>query len=117
MSEEAYGYEVWQTGSDPLTTTAGTVASGQDVEKRTPMGRVTATGKLVAWSPTAENGSENAIFLTAIAVDASAGDKQAPMIKGGTFNPELVNWPEGATDAQKAGAFDGTPISLQLPHE
>jgi hydroxyethylthiazole kinase-like sugar kinase family protein len=114
---EAYEYEVFQTGSDQMVTTAGTVTSGQNVAKRTPMGRVTATGKLVAWAPAASNGSEKAIFLSAIAVDATGADKIAPMIKTGTFNPELINWPDGVTDAQKAGAFDGTPISLQLPHE
>ncbi|MCV6612012.1 MAG: head decoration protein [Amphritea sp.] len=116
MATETYDYEVWETGSDKHATTTGTVASGQNLAKRTPLGLVAATGKFVEWNPAANDGSEVAVRLTAIAVDATGADAAAPMIKSGTFNPELVNWPGGATDVQKAGAFVGTPISLQLPN-
>jgi len=115
MGVETYENEVWETGSDKHATTSGMVASGENLAKRAPLGLVKASGKFVAWDPAASDGSEVAVRLTAIAVNASAGDKNVPMIKSGTFNPELVNWPAGATDAQKAGAFVGTPISLQLP--
>lgn len=105
----------WVTGSDSYQTTLATIASGQNLPDKTPLGQITASGKLVKWVPAANDGSEVAVHMTAYAVDASAADKQAQVIKTGTFNPELVNWPAGVTAAQKLNAFAGTPISLQLP--
>lgn len=106
----------WITGSDKVHTTAGTIASGEVLPARAPLGQVTATGKLVEWAPGASDGSEIAVYLTSSAVDASGGDLAAQVIKSGTFNPEDVAWPAGATAAQKLCAFVGTPISLQTPY-
>lgn len=106
----------WVTGSDPIQTTEVTIAAGQDLPARTPLGQVTASGALVAWDPEAEDGSEIAVYITSYAVDASAAATKAQVIKCGTFNPELVNWPADATAAQKLTAFVGTPISLQPPY-
>lgn len=105
----------WITGSQPYYTALGTVASGEDLLARTPLGQVTASGKYVTWNPAATDGSELATRLSVYAVDASLADKQAQLIAGGSFNPELVNWPGGVTAAQKLAAFAGTPISLQSP--
>lgn len=105
----------WITGSQPYYTALGTVASGEDLLERTPLGQVTASGKFVAWDPAAVDGSEVAVRMSLYAVDASLADKQAQMITGGSFNPDLVNWPDGTTAAEKLAAFVGTPISLQLP--
>ncbi|MDG9783104.1 head decoration protein [Pseudomonas otitidis] len=105
----------WVTGSAPYHTTLGTIASGQNLPAKTPLGQVTATGLLVKWNPAATDGSQNAVYLTAYAVDATAAAKSAQVISGGQFNPEQVAWPVGATAAQKATAFVGTPIGLQLP--
>lgn len=105
----------WVTGSDSYQTTLGTIAAGQNLVDKTPLGQVTATGELVAWDPAAADGSEVAVFITAYPVDATAAAQQAQVIKSGTFNPEQVVWPAGATAAQKLAAFTGTPISLQLP--
>lgn len=105
----------WITGSDPVQTTEATIAAGQNLAARTPLGQVTATGALVAWNPAAEDGSQTAVYLTSYAVNAQVATK-AQVIKVGTFNPEEVNWPEGVTDAQKLTAFVGTPISLQPPY-
>lgn len=105
----------WVTGSDPCQTTQGTIASGQNLAAHAPLGQVTATGKFVIWAPAATDGSQVATRLTPFAVDASAADRTTQLIKAGTFNPELVAWPEGTTAAQKLAAFVGTPISLQPP--
>lgn len=105
----------WNTGSDQIRTTLGTVASGANVPDRTPLGQVTATGKFAVWNPAATDGSEKAVRLTAYQVNAASADAAAQLIKAGTFNPELVNWPSGATAVQKLTAFVGTPISLQPP--
>lgn len=116
MGVETYEYEQWEVGSDPIRTATGVLTAGQSLLKRTPLGLVKSTGKFVAWDPAANDGSEVAVRLTALTVDASASDKDTPMITAGSFNPELVNWPVGVTEAQQASAFVGTPISLQLPH-
>lgn len=116
MAEETYENEVWQTGSDQMATTSGTIASGQNLAARTPLGQVTASGEFVEWNPAANDGSQVAVRMTANAVDATVGATKAPMIKAGTFNPELVAWPGGVTAVQKELAFVGTPISLQLPN-
>lgn len=105
----------WITGSHPYHTTQGTVASGEVLLERTPLGQVTASGKFVAWDPAAVDGSQVAKRLSLYAVDATAADKNAQLISGGSFNPAMVNWPVGATAAQKLAAFVGTPISLQSP--
>ncbi len=105
----------WITGSDDYFTTLGTIAAGQNLPARTPLGQVTATGALVKWAPAANDGSQKAVYITAYAVDASAAAKKAQVIKSGSFHPDLVAWPAGTTDAQKLCAFVGTPISLQPP--
>lgn len=115
MTIETNTTEVWETGSDPQVTTLGVITSGQNLAARTPVGQVTATGKFVEWAPGAADGSEVAVYLTAYAVDASGGDVSAQLIKAGTFNPDLVQWPGGSTALQQSLAFVGTPISLQAP--
>lgn len=105
----------WVTGSDSCQTTLVTILAGQNLAEKTPLGIVTASGKVVAWDPTEDDGREVAVYITAYAVDATGGDRQEQVIKTGTFNPEQVVWPVGTTAAQKLGAFVGTPISLQLP--
>lgn len=112
MADENYSYETWETGKDSTVTTEVTILSGQNITARTPLGQVTASGKIVAWDPAAVDGSEVAVYLAAYDVDASAADKQAQVIKAGTFNTDLVNWP-ASTAAEKLLAFAGTPISLQ----
>lgn len=103
------------TGSDKIHTTQVTIASGQNLPAMAPIAQVTATGKFVIWNPAGTDGSEVPVYLTSYAVDATSGDKQAQVIKAGTFNPEYVQWPT-STAAQKLRAFVGTPISLQPPY-
>lgn len=105
----------WVTGSDSYQTTLVTILQGQSPLAKTPLGVVEASGKVVAWDPTASDGSEKAVYITAYDVDATAADQQAQVIKTGTFNPEQIIWPIGTTDAHKRAAFVGSPISLQLP--
>ncbi|TLX65077.1 head decoration protein [Stutzerimonas nosocomialis] len=105
----------WITGSHPYNTALGTLASGTNVAARVPLGQVSATGKFVPWDPAAEDGSQVAVRLSLYPVEAGAGDAEAQMITGGSFNPDLVAWPAGTTSAQKLAAFAGTPIVLQKP--
>jgi hypothetical protein len=115
MSIETHQHDDWLTGSEPVTTTLGTVATGNNVAARTPLGQVTATGKFVIWNPAGNDGSEKAVRMTEYAIDATSADKTGQLIKAGSFNPDLVAWPGGVTEIQKLTAFVGTPISLQAP--
>ena len=108
-----FATENWEAGSEQTTTTACLVKSGQVLVKRTPMGMVAATGEFKAWDPDASDGSEIATRITPFAIDTTGAAKEQQLIKGGLFNPELVQWPAGTTDAQKRAAFVGSPISLQ----
>lgn len=103
------------TGSDQPISEPVTIASGENVAANTPLGQVSATGKFVAWDPAANDGSQIATRMTVYAVDASSADTVASAYKTGTFNPELVAWPDGTTAVQKLTIFNGTPISLQAP--
>lgn len=102
-------------GEADIVTGSETIASGNKIAERTVLGRVTATGKLVPLDPDATDGSEKAVAISVTAIDASTADAQGPVYKGGYFNPNALVWPEDITDAQKAAAFDGTPIHLRVP--
>lgn len=105
--------ENWEAGSEQTTTTAGVIKAGQSIMKRTPLGMVTSSGEFVSWDPAANDGREVATRIAPFSIDSSGGAVEKQLIKGGVFNPELINWPAGTTDAQKLAAFVGTPISLQ----
>lgn len=113
--EYPYSYDTLITGSDPVSTTAGVIAAGEKLSALTPLGMVTATGKLKKLDPAGTDGTEKAVYITTIGVDAAGADTPTPVYKAGTFNPEMLKWPDGITDAQKLAAFVGTPISLQKP--
>ena len=102
MTTESYNYDQPVSGSDEIATTSVTIASGQNLAANTPLGQVTSTGKFVECDADATNGSQTPVYLTAQAVDASAGDTQEQVIKSGTFDA-----------TKKLTAFVGTPISLQ----
>ena len=112
-TQTPFEVENWEAGSEQVTTTAGLIKTGQSIMKRTPMGMVTSTGEFVTWDPTASDGREVATRIAPFSIDSTGGAMEKQLIKGGVFNPELINWPAGVTDAQKRGAFVGTPISLQ----
>lgn len=98
--------------SDVATNTE-TLASGQDILARTPLGRVTATGKLIASVATATDGSENPVGLAVFDIDATGGDMDCPIYVSGRFDYNLVEFDASFdTDAKKKAAFDRTAITL-----
>ncbi|MFC4699384.1 head decoration protein [Glaciecola siphonariae] len=115
MTTETYNYDDVTTGSDQIATTLVTVSSGQNLAKYTPIGQVTSTGEFVASVRTATNGSQNPVYITAQAVDATGGDTAAQVFKAGTFDPEMLAWDASHNAVSKLLAFVGTPISLQKP--
>ncbi|MAD44281.1 MAG: hypothetical protein CMH98_04680 [Oceanospirillaceae bacterium] len=112
---EQYIPETWVTGSEPMVTVEGKLAAGLTVAKYTPLGLKKSTGEFHVWDPAATDGTEVAVRLAPAVLDSTGGAVSVQLIKAGTFNPDLVAWPGAATDVQKACAFVGTPIGLQLP--
>lgn len=112
---EAYNYDDISSGSDQLATTRVTIATGQNLAAFTPIGQVTATGLFVECDPTANDGSEKAVYITAQAIDATAADTATQVFKAGTFDPEMLAWNANFTATTKLLAFVGTPISTQAP--
>lgn len=115
MSQETFEHETWETGSDEAKTTEVTIGAAQVLAARTPLGQRTTDGLFYEYAPAATDGTQVPVRLTAYAVDTTAGAAPAQVIKSGTFNPDLVQWPGTATALQKSLAFVGTPISLQAP--
>lgn len=115
MTIETNTPEVWVTGKPDPVTAVKTIATSLDLPARTPVGQVASTGHFADWDPSATNGSAVAVGITAYDIDTTGGAQSHEVFMIGTFNPELVNWPDGTTDLQKATAFTGTPINLQEP--
>lgn len=113
MATETYNHDDITSGSDEIATTSVTIASGQNLAQYTPIGQVSTSGKFIECDPTATNGSQTPVYLTALAVDATAGDVKTQVIKAGTYDPQMVNWNENFDATKKLLAFVGTPISLQ----
>lgn len=98
-------------GSEQPHFASATIGSGVSCERLTPLGQITSTGDLALWDPTADTGAEKAVYLAGYAVNTTAGAKTHKVIKSGHWNTDLIVWPDGTTDVQKATAFVGTPIS------
>lgn len=100
-------------GSDPIFTDNGTLSSGQNLVRGTPVGRVTASGELVECNPGAADGSQTPIGILVHDIDASAAAKGCQFYKAGRFRASEMTWHAGfTTDVQKRAAFDRTPITI-----
>ena len=72
--------------SDHVIVISVTVASGAGVlQAGTVLGKVTASGKYVAYDNTALDGSETAVAILADKVDATSSDQLAPAYIHGVF--------------------------------
>jgi hypothetical protein len=114
-NHQTFEHEVWETGSEAQTSTEGRIASGQVLAKRAPLGLKISTGQFHLWDPAATDGTEIATRITPFTIDTTTGIADKQLIKKGVFNPDLIDWPDGTSDAQKLAAFVGSPISLQTP--
>jgi hypothetical protein len=104
--KHAGGFLVWEVLRDYTRETV-TIASGAGkLEPGTVLGKITTGGKYTGLTPTATNGSQNAVGILWAAVDATAADTPGVVLLRG---PAIVNrheivWPEGATEAQITAA-------------
>jgi hypothetical protein len=99
-------------GDKHVTTQPVKVLSGQNLAQYAVVGRVSASGKVVAWAPGASDGSQIAVGILVHAIDATAGDRDGTIYNGGSFNIDALAW-GAATTVQKVRAFDGTAIEVK----
>lgn len=101
-------------GDADVTTEEGIIDTGV-LAKYTVLGRITATGKLVALNPAGADGSQVAYGILTQAVDATAADVRAGVYVGGFFNDAALVWPVHAsldTLIERQAAFARTPIHI-----
>ena len=110
---DSYQIPALFAGDKHVTTLPVKVASGQNLAQYAVVGRISASGLIVAWAPAQTDGSQNAIGVLLHAVDATAGNRDGTIYNGGSFNIDALVWPGGATTIQKVRAFDGTAIETK----
>jgi hypothetical protein len=84
-----------------------TVAAGQNLPLGAVVGRVTATSKLKALDPAAGDGSEVAVGVLALAVDATLIDREDAILiaRHAIVARNALTWPTGITTAQQLAAI------------
>ena len=84
-----------------------TVAAGQNLPLGAVVGRVTATSKLKALDPAAGDGSEVAVGVLALAVDATLIDREDAILiaRHAIVARGALIWPAGLSAAQRAAAI------------
>jgi hypothetical protein len=84
-----------------------TVASGQNLALGSVVGRVTATGKIKRFDPSATDGSESPTGVLLDAVDASLADRHDGLIvaRHAVVADTALVWPVGITGAEKNAAL------------
>ena len=82
-----------------------TLAQGHKLAPGTVLGIVASSGEYVPLNPGATDGSENAAGLLYDAVDSTdASVAVAVVVRDAEVKGDLLIWPDGITDAQKAAA-------------
>jgi hypothetical protein len=79
----------------------------------TVLGRITATGKWIVYTPGATDGSENAAGILVHAADATSADKVVQVYVAGDFNHAVLIWPAAIdTLIERQTAFNRSPITV-----
>lgn len=94
---------------------SGTLSSGQNLERGTVIGRVSASGELVESQQDATNGSQVPVGVLNHDADASGGAINVVFAKGGDLDKTQVKFHTSWSATEQLAAFDGTPISLVTP--
>lgn len=102
-------------GNAPVHTQSGqTLVTGQNLAQFTVVGRITASGKLTAWDPAGNDGSQYAVGILVHATDATSADKTCQIYVSGVFNVAALVWPAGTTTlAARQAAFERTSILIK----
>jgi len=83
-----------------------TVLADESLVMGAVVGKVTTTGKVVALTPAASDGSEKAHSVMIADCNATGADKQGvAMVRDAYINTINLVWPAGITDPQKVAAL------------
>lgn len=95
-------------GDSEIVTEEAILDTG-NLAKYTVVGRVTATGKVVAHAPAANDGSEKAIGILTQAANATSADQKVAIYTAGFFNHSALVWDASLTTlAARQKAFRDT---------
>lgn len=90
---------------------AVTIASGNNLAAGTVLGKVTASGKYVAYASGASDGSENPVGVLSKNVDATSEDKTGSIyLRGQFWTDGLVGMDANALSALPAFVFESETI-------
>lgn len=83
-------------GGFPIVDKEVTLVSGQNLVRGTVLGRITASGKMTAYSSGAADGSENPVAILGADCDATSGDETTHAYFSGVFNADAVTGEDAA---------------------
>lgn len=107
FSTETYTPDRLHAGDFPIVTAAGTILSGNNLTRGTVLGKITASGKLIAVDSAAADGSQTPYAILAQDTDASGADTTAPLYLSGEFNEgELTFGGADTADTHRAALRD-----------
>lgn len=86
-----------------------------DLPAYTPVGIITASGKVTISDMAAVDGSAIAIGITGYKVPDPGADLKIAVVRSGCFNPDKLNWHASYnTAAKKTAAFRGAPTPTNI---
>ena len=100
-------------GDFPVVTESITVITGQDLDRGTLLGQITASGKWNKSLSAASDGSQTPRAILAAAVDASLADKTGAAYVSGEFNQNQIIYGTGHTAASVKIALKALSIFLK----
>ena len=102
-------------GDAPIITEEAIVTSGNNLAKYTVVAKITASGKIKAYTPGASDGSQFPIGVLTQAADATSADVRAAIYTSGFFNDAILVWPSNAacdTLIERQALFAGKDIRI-----
>lgn len=85
-------------GDFPVVTDVFTILTNQDLAAMTLMGKVTASGKLLALDGDASDGSEDPFAIMIDALDTTGADKSGAVYLTGEFNQDAIILVDGSDE-------------------
>lgn len=99
-------------GDLPLVHDNVTILSGQNLVRGDVLGRISASGKFIKSLTAAVDGSQNPAAICAVAIDATSGDKVAPVYIQGEFASQKLGYGTAHTMATVNAAFRAAGQSI-----
>lgn len=108
-----YSHTQIRGSSQQLDNVSLKVGANVNVPALTPMALSNADNLIYPYDPAGANGLNRALYLTAFAVDTTAGAAKKSLYRQGGFNREAINWPAATnTEDLQNAVFAGTPIAV-----